>query len=87
MDFYLKFFNFFRKDPKKAESPFLTQNPREIYKTKKIDVDGMFGCTSSVSFSPHELISWVKMIFFVGIFSTPQPSWSLQLDWADEKFL
>ncbi|KAJ6646027.1 Esterase B1 [Pseudolycoriella hygida] len=35
------------EDETKADQPFLTQHPRDIYKTTKVKVDAMFGFTSA----------------------------------------
>lgn len=44
----------FKKDKTIAEHAFVTQRPRNIYKTTKITVDAMFGVTSLVSFGAYE---------------------------------
>lgn len=44
------------QDVEKAENPFLTQRPQEIYKTTKINVPAMFGVTSAVSSKNSRLV-------------------------------
>jgi len=51
------------EDEEKAENPFLTQGPQEIYRTTKVDVDTMFGVNTaeySVVFNPAEPYSWLE---------------------------
>jgi len=51
------------EDKRKAENPFLTRNPRDIYKSTNIDVDMMFGFTGGeylLLLNPTDLYGWIE---------------------------
>lgn len=47
---FLICFWYVQKDETKAENPFLTRSPTEIYKTTDVDVDALIGVNTAVSF-------------------------------------
>ncbi|KAJ6633199.1 Esterase B1 [Pseudolycoriella hygida] len=55
------------EDETKAEQPFLTQRPRDIYKTTKVKINAMFGFTSS------EAIMMVNPILVDGYYYWIEP--------------
>lgn len=51
------------EDITKAENPFLTRHPRDIYRTTNVNVDAMFGVTNAeymVLFNPADPYSWIE---------------------------
>nr|WAU86697.1 carboxylesterase [Bradysia odoriphaga] len=51
------------EDPEKAENPFLTRSPREVYRTSYVNVDAMIGGNTAefiVVFNPADPYSWIE---------------------------